>query len=117
MNELCSCLGKATVFTKLDLKNSYYLICMAEGEEWKTAFKSRYGLYQYNIMLFGLYNVPISKRSILRAVSPHAPCVLDVPGAYNVNSSSECVCPGLFRPEVKGPHLIRPDATGSVWMH
>jgi len=33
MNELCSRLGKATVFTKLDLKNGYYLIRMAEGEE------------------------------------------------------------------------------------
>jgi len=41
MKELCSRLGKATVFTKLDLKNGYYLILMAEGEEWKTAFKSR----------------------------------------------------------------------------
>jgi len=33
MNELRSRLGKATVFTKLDLKNGYYLIRMAEGEE------------------------------------------------------------------------------------
>jgi len=33
MNELRSRLGKATVFTKLDLKNGYYLIGMAEGEE------------------------------------------------------------------------------------
>jgi len=32
MNELRSRLGKATVFTKLDLKNGYYLIRMAEGE-------------------------------------------------------------------------------------
>jgi len=41
MSELRSRLGKATIFTKLDLKNGYYLICMAEGEEWKTPFKSR----------------------------------------------------------------------------
>ena len=41
MCELRSRLGKATVFTKLDLKNGYYLIRMAEGEEWKTAFESR----------------------------------------------------------------------------
>ena len=56
MNELRCRLGKATVFTKLDLKNGYYLIRMAEGEEWKTAFKSQYGLYKYTAMRFGLCN-------------------------------------------------------------
>ena len=60
MSELRSRLGKATIFTKLDLKNAYYLIRIAEGEEWKTAFKSRYGLYEYTVMLFGLSN-PRSK--------------------------------------------------------
>jgi len=35
MSELRSRLGKATIFTKLDQKNGYYLIHMAEGEEWK----------------------------------------------------------------------------------
>jgi len=58
MSELRSRLGKATIFTKLDLKNGYYLIRMAEGEEWKTAFKSRYGLYEYTMMPFGLCNAP-----------------------------------------------------------
>ena len=53
MSELRSRLGKATVFTKLDLENGYYLICMMEGEERKTAFKSRYGLYEYPVMPFG----------------------------------------------------------------
>jgi len=40
MSELRSRLGKATIFTKLDLKNGYYLIRMAEGEELKTALKA-----------------------------------------------------------------------------
>ena len=58
MNELRDRLGKATVFTKLDLKNGYYLVRMAAGEDWKTAFKSRYGLYEYTVMPFGLCNGP-----------------------------------------------------------
>jgi len=41
MRELRSRLAKATIFTRLDLQNGYYLIHMVEGEEWKTAFKSR----------------------------------------------------------------------------
>jgi len=40
MSELRSRLSKATILTILDLKNGYYLISMAEAEEWKTTFKS-----------------------------------------------------------------------------
>jgi len=65
MNELCIRLGKATVFTKLDLKKGYYLIPMAEGAEWKTAFKSRYGLYEYTVMLFGLCKAPSTFQEII----------------------------------------------------
>ena len=54
MNKLRIRLGQATVFTKLDLKDGYYLIRIAEGEESKTPFKSRYGLYKYTLIAFGL---------------------------------------------------------------
>jgi len=40
ISELRSRLGKATIFTNLDLKNGYYLIRMTEGEEWKTNLKA-----------------------------------------------------------------------------
>ena len=68
MSELRSRLGKATIFTKLDLKNGYYLIRMAEGEEWKTAFKSRYSLYEYTVMPFGLCNAPATFQSMINDV-------------------------------------------------
>ena len=68
MSELRSRLGKATILTKLDLKNGYYLIHMAEGEEWKTAFKSRYSLYEYTVMPFGLCNAPSTFQSMINDV-------------------------------------------------
>ena len=35
----------AKIFTKFDLKWGYNLVCIKEGDEWKTAFKCKYGLF------------------------------------------------------------------------
>jgi len=48
----------ARFFTKLDVRGEYNLIRMAEGEEWKTAFRTRYGLFESLVMPFGLTNTP-----------------------------------------------------------
>jgi len=36
----------------------YYNLCIAKGDAWKTAFRTRYGLYKYYILPFGLTNAP-----------------------------------------------------------
>ena len=51
-------LSKAKYFTKLDIKDAYNLIRMAEGDAWKTAFWTRYRLLESLVMPFGLTNTP-----------------------------------------------------------
>ena len=51
-------LGQAKVYTKIDLRGAYNLVRVKEGDEWKTAFRTRYGHFEYNVMPFGLTNAP-----------------------------------------------------------
>ena len=58
ISETLDRLSKAVIFTKLDLKDAYNRIRIRAGDEWKTAFRTRYGHYKYCMMPFGLCNAP-----------------------------------------------------------
>jgi hypothetical protein len=51
-------LSQAKIYTKIDLRGAYNLVRIKEGDEWKTAFRTRYGHFEYNVMPFGLTNAP-----------------------------------------------------------
>ena len=49
---------KAWIYTKIDLQHAYHLVCIAEGDEWKTAFRTHYGSFEWLVMPFRLTNAP-----------------------------------------------------------
>ena len=58
ISELLERISKGKYFTKFDVRDRYNRLRIASGEEWKTAFRCRYGLFEYMVMLLGLRNSP-----------------------------------------------------------
>ena len=58
----------AKMFTKLDLRGAYNLLRVAAGHEWKTAFRTRYGLFEYKVMPFGLTNAPAGFQHLMNDI-------------------------------------------------
>jgi len=58
INNMLDCLQGAWIYSKIDLHAGYNNICIKEGDEWKTAFHTRYGTFEYLVMPFRLTNAP-----------------------------------------------------------
>jgi hypothetical protein len=58
MKEILNCFNGAAIYTKFDFKKIYYRIRIKKGDEWKTAFRIRYGYFEYKVIFFGLANAP-----------------------------------------------------------
>ena len=67
IDEMMQQLQGAKWFTKFDIQEGFHRIRIAEGHEWKTAFRTSEGLFEYTVMPFGLTNAPATFQAVINA--------------------------------------------------
>jgi RNase H-like domain found in reverse transcriptase/Reverse transcriptase (RNA-dependent DNA polymerase)/Integrase zinc binding domain/Chromo (CHRromatin Organisation MOdifier) domain/Integrase core domain len=65
VGEIMDRVNGAQWFSKIDLKDAYHRIRIQPGDEWKTAFRTRYGHFEYLVMPFGLTNAPATFQAFI----------------------------------------------------
>ncbi|CAM4463975.1 unnamed protein product [Leuciscus chuanchicus] len=68
MSSAFEILQGAKIFTKLDLRNAYHLVRIKQGDEWKTAFNTPIGHFEYRVLPFGLVNAPAVFQALVNDV-------------------------------------------------
>ena len=68
IDDILALLGKSKYFSSLDLKSGYWQVSMNEHDNEKTAFACHRGLFEFNVMPFGLSNAPAVFQELMAVV-------------------------------------------------
>ena len=68
MKEIIRTAAGHKIYSKIDLVSAFNLIRIKEGDEWLTAFRTKYGLYEYNVVPFGEKNAPAAFQSFMNRI-------------------------------------------------
>jgi len=90
ISEMLDRVREARIFTKLDFRGAYNLIRIREGDEYKMAFRTHFGQFEYRVMAFGLTNARATFQSYIDDclrpyIDDFAVCYLDDILIYSTN--------------------------------